>query len=124
MDYGDLLGIRYKPHGRTKEEGFDCYGLAIEVLKRNGITLPDLYYKSIKDSEKVYNELRATLDAERIDSYEENCILEITRFGEPSHIAVYIGDGLMIHTGPKIDVVIEPVRHYKNRIRGIWRVNN
>ena len=122
-DYRDLLGVRYTPHGRSREDGFDCYGLCIEVLRRNGITLPDLYYESMKDSEKICSGLKG-LRATKIDRPEENCIVEITNCGEPSHMAVYIGDGLMIHTMIKTKVCIEPLKHYEHRINGYWRVND
>ena len=120
--YNDLLGVRYKPHGRSKEEGFDCYGLVIEVLKRNGITLPDLYYESIR----VDNEFVADFDShtEKIEKPETNCLVEITSYGVPGHIGVYIGEGMMIHTTIKTNVVIEPLRHYKHKIRGFYRVKN
>ena len=41
----DLIGVRFKNHGRSVEEGFDCYGLAIEVSKRLGHNLRDLWYE-------------------------------------------------------------------------------
>lgn len=50
INIDDLIGIPYKLHGRNKE-GYDCYGLAIEILKRMGYTLPDLYLG--EESEKL-----------------------------------------------------------------------
>lgn len=44
MFYEDLLGVKYKVHGRNKDEGFDCYGLVIECCKRNSTPLLDLWY--------------------------------------------------------------------------------
>ena len=123
MTYTDLLGVKYRPHGRTKEEGFDCYGLAIEVLRRNGITLPDLYYSSIKDAETVCKGIKG-IRATEISKPEENCLVEITNCGEPSHVGVYIGEGLMIHTTTHSNVVIEPLKHYEHRIKGYWKVNS
>ena len=41
----DLLGVRFTNHGRSIEEGFDCYGLAIEVSKRLGHELKDVWYE-------------------------------------------------------------------------------
>lgn len=123
MTYTDLLGVKYRPHGRSKEEGFDCYGLVIEVLKRNGINLADLYYGSIKDSELVATGLKGKYVTE-IKKPEVNCIVEITNCGEPSHMGVYIGEGLMIHTTRYTNVVIEPLKHYEHRIKGYWKVNS
>lgn len=123
MTYTDLLGIKYRPHGRNKKEGFDCYGLVIEVLKRNGIKFPDLYYESIKDTERLCRALKNKV-IKPLEKPEVNCIIEITNCGEPSHMAVYIGDGYMIHTSIATNVVIEPVKHYEHRIKGYWKVNS
>mgnify|MGYP002858060111 CR=1 FL=1 len=53
MKFDDLLEVPYKAHGRTKEEGFDCYGLVIECCRRAGTPLADLDYSvsSLPDCE-------------------------------------------------------------------------
>jgi|AMWB02.1.fsa_nt_gi cell wall-associated NlpC family hydrolase len=40
----DLVGTKYKAHGRTKQEGLDCYGLVLLIGKRLGIELPESLY--------------------------------------------------------------------------------
>lgn len=124
MDYRDLLGVKFKVHGRSKEEGFDCYGLAIEVLKRNGIELKDAFYKDLENRGDVHEELHASIPHLRIEKPEVCCIIELSVHGEPLHVGVYIGDGMMIHTTKKTRVVIEPLAHYKNRILGYYKVCN
>lgn len=124
MDYRDLLGIKFKVHGRSKEEGYDCYGLAIEVLRRNGITLKDVFYDSLETRQELHEELHNDIPHKRIEKPEINCIIEIAVHGEPLHIGVYIGKGLMIHTTSSTRVVIEPLVHYKNRILGYYKVCN
>ena len=124
MDYRDLLGTRFKVHGRSKEEGFDCYGLAIEVLRRNGIKLEDAFYDDLENRCAVHDELHTKISHLRIEKPEECCIIEIAVHGEPIHVGVYIGGGMMIHTTSKTRVVIEPLAHYKNRILGYYRVCN
>ena len=42
LDINDLLGKPYKAHGRGPDS-FDCYGLVIEVEKRLGHIMPDIY---------------------------------------------------------------------------------
>jgi hypothetical protein len=39
----DLIGVKYKPHGRTIEEGLDCRRAALIVLGRESIHLPDVF---------------------------------------------------------------------------------
>lgn len=122
--YKDLLGVRFTPHGRNKEQGFDCYGLAIEVLKRNGITLNDVFYEKIENEEEIKRQAFLKTKTIKIDKLEKNCIILITVKNEPTHIGIYIGDGLMIHATNNFGVQIEPVRKWYKRIVGLYKVSN
>lgn len=53
MKFDDLIGVPYKSHGRSKEEGFDCYGLVLECCRRAGTPLADIDYtvSSLPDKE-------------------------------------------------------------------------
>lgn len=124
MDYSDLIGTRFKIHGRSKEDGFDCYGLAIEVLRRNGIKMVDVFYDTLDNRKEVHDIIHNIIPNQKIDKAEENCIIEIDVRGEPLHIGVYIGNGKFIHTTSRKNVVIEPLRLYKNKIVGYYKVNN
>ena len=124
MDYSDLIGTRFKIHGRSKEEGFDCYGLAIEVLRRNGIKMVDVFYDTLDNRKEVHDIIHNIIPNQKIDKAEENCIIEIDVRGEPLHIGVYIRNGKFIHTTSRKNVVIEPLRLYKNKIVGYYKVNN
>lgn len=126
MNYRDLIGCKFKLHGRNKEEGFDCYGLVLEVYKRNGINLPDMFYEYSTDEGKVesVNEIRTlattTIPNIKLEKPEELCIIEITERGNPVHVGVYIGEGMFIHCS-YTGVVIEPLRKYQNRIVGYYK---
>lgn len=122
--YRDLLGVKFKVHGRSIKEGFDCYGLAIEVLRRNGITLEDAFYDNLDTRPELHEKLHSLIPNERIDKPEICCIIEMSVHGEPLHVAVYIGDGMIIHTTKKTGVVIEPLVHYKYRILGYYKVSS
>ena len=123
MSYTDLLGIKFKAHGRNKQEGFDCYGLAIEVLKRNGIALQDIYYDSLKQNEEWWESLNSHFT--KIKHPEINCLVEISSLSQNrGHLAVYIGEGLIIHTTVKTGVCIESITRYEHRIEGYYSVND
>jgi cell wall-associated NlpC family hydrolase len=119
----DLVGVKYKPHGRTKEEGLDCYGVALIVLEREGIHLPDVFYAGT-DRETNYEIMRLLKQGiahEKLNKPEKNCIIELTVYGMPSHIGVYLGDGEFIHA-TKYGVAVEPLRRWEKRVKGYYKV--
>ena len=126
MKYEDLLGCPFKVHGRNKKEGFDCLGLAIEVLKREGIELPDLWYDNINADTKneVNLFVKENTRFKKIEKPILNSIIEIEVRGLPTHIAVYIGNGMIIHSMIGIGVVIEPIQRYAKRITGVYKLCN
>ncbi len=48
LQYDDLIGISYKRHGRSKEEGFDCYWLCWFLRKRLGRPIPEKEFSAFK----------------------------------------------------------------------------
>lgn len=122
MNYTDLLGTKFKVHGRSKEEGFDCYGLAIEVLRRNGIYLQDAFYEDLHNRKDIHEQLHKQITHVRIDKPKVNCIIELAVRGEPLHIGVYIGNGLFIHTTHTTRVVIEPLNKYVKKVLGYYEI--
>jgi len=121
----DLIGIPYKPHGRDNT-GMDCYGIVIEVLRRKGIIVPDVFYQDtiIETNKKVLKVLENIIPNTKLDKPEEGAIVEFLIMGHPSHVGVCLGDGTFIHALIKIGVVIEPLSRYRNKLKGYYRVNN
>jgi cell wall-associated NlpC family hydrolase len=119
----DLIGVKYKPHGRTIEDGLDCYGVALLVLAREGIYLPDVFYADTdrETNQEVMQILEQGIPHEKLDKPEKNCIIELTVCGMPSHIGVYLGDGEFIHT-TKYGVVVEPLWRWEKRVKGYYRI--
>ena len=117
-DISDLIGIPYKERGRDKN-GYDCYGLCIEVMRRMGYTLNDVeydsHYLSLSDTHK------ATLNVHPIDNINEGAIIEI-QSGDELHIGVAINENEMIHATYTQGVRISPCRAYN--IRGIYGIDS
>lgn len=99
----DLIGVRFTNHGRSVEEGFDCYGLAIEVSRRLGHNLDDLWYK--KACPETFTEnvdemvSRMSSRTERTDRQElGDLILFSDDNGNMVHIGVILEEGKFIHS--------------------------
>ena len=121
----DLIGIPYKPHGRD-DSGMDCYGIVIEVLRRKGFSVPDVFYQdtALGTNKTVLQTLENSIPNTKLDGPEEGAVVEIFVMGQPSHAGVCLGDGTFIHALKKTGVVIEPLSRYRHKIKGYCRVNN
>ena len=92
LDINDILGKPYKAHARGPKE-FDCYGLVIEIEKRLGHTMPDLYTKL------------ANSDIRECEIHDADIAAEMTglqKTGTPDFGDVLIffdGKGRIFHTG-------------------------
>lgn len=122
--YEDLIGIPFKEHGRDKK-GFDCYGIAIEIYKRKGKILHDVFYETITEESISKNAFLSNEVTEKhLNNISEDDIILINVNGNPNHIGVYIGEGLFIHSTKNFGVIIEPLKRYKKRIKGVYKVSN
>ena len=116
ININDLLGVPYKDHGRTAA-GYDCYGLAIEVERRYGKKLNDVYYNN-HDIELSAQNL-PTLNLTPIDEPCEGAILEMELRGA-LHIGVCLNRREFIHmtkNGCRVNQI------GIIQIRGIYGVN-
>ncbi len=109
LDVSDLIGIPYKEHGRDLS-GFDCYGLAIEVERRFGKVLIDVFYHN-HDAE-LSQMWAPLLNVRRIDSIIEGALIEI-HIGTSLHIGVALNDSMMIHATTNQGVRISRIKAYK-----------
>ena len=117
-----LIGCKYKVHGRSIEEGFDCYGIDIEVFKIHGMILPDVDYDNPEQYEEVFNEMHNKTVYEKVDFPEKLCIIVFKVRGEPTHTGVYLDNGLFIHSTKNHGVTVEPLHRWENRVEGYYKV--
>ena len=125
FEYADLIGVPFANRGRDPKTGLDCYGLAMEVFKRQGIELPE-FWISCEDASRI-NETVGTEKANgrwaRIERPKAPCII-VLRFNNHqwNHVGVYIGSGKMLHTARKTGVRIERLDHpyWRQRIEGYY----
>ncbi|MDR1176045.1 MAG: C40 family peptidase [Treponema sp.] len=124
MDIKKYIGTPYKPHGRTLEEGLDCYGLALLIFRERGIKLPDLPYLDTETAtnRRVMGSLEATIPNMPLEKPEPFCVIEFTVLGEPSHIGIYLEHGEFIHASRHTGVVIDRLYRWSKRVKGYYRV--
>lgn len=123
VNISDLVGIPFARKGRSKE-GFDCWGLAMEVFKRYGIDIPD-YNKDSYNEEEIHKEVlkrKELEDWEEIKEPEVPCLVlfQVGKFFV-SHVGVYIGGGKFIHVRLEVNCCVERLQTHKNSLRGFYR---
>lgn len=98
----DLLGVPFKIHGRDKS-GFDCYGLAIEISKRFGHKLVDMFYdynstNNLQDlNDNTYNITHGSGLIKTEQPTMSDVLLFFDSKNRTTHIGIYLSDDNFIH---------------------------
>jgi len=102
------LGVPYKWGGTDPIEGFDCSGLVQDAYRAIGVELPK------------WSRHQATMGVE-VPTIEQALPGDILTFGQPvNHVALYVGDGRMLHAPRTGEVVkIEEIDRTIGSIRRI-----
>ena len=119
----DLIGVRFRNHGRSTADGYDCYGLAIEVSRRLGHTLDDLWYRESSPATftaEADGIIRQMSGRVKETSAQElgNLILFSDESGNMVHIGVMLEEGLFIHA----DVGGVRITELEGYYRKNWKV--
>lgn len=124
--FNNYIGIPYITHGRSREQGFDCYGLIRHVmLEHFQIEMPELTIESApteRDLKKQLLSLRRNWV--KVDKPEEGDLIQFKIANQPTHIAVAIGiDSLFLHTEPRKNACIEDWKSplWKHLVDSVWR---
>ncbi len=97
MIFTDLIGAPYKAHGRSKEEGFDCYGLVLECCKRAGTPLVDLDYHSPFFTLSQADGAKPNLNVKEVPGPKPGRIVE-TDYKGKSHVGYMVDMNNVLHT--------------------------
>jgi cell wall-associated NlpC family hydrolase len=81
-----MLGTPYLYGGSSPERGFDCSGLVLYSHNRAGIQVPRTAAQQLRHSRKITP-----------DQLQPGDLLFFRIETKPSHVSIYLGDGIFIH---------------------------
>lgn len=123
ISYSDLIGIPYKFNGRDKS-GMDCYGLVLEMFKRNNVTLPDYLYEDDSDAtitKLISDNVEFAVELERPEPY---CAVLFRQHKFGTHMGVVLPDlSHFIHCSTGRNVAVEKLgsMRWYSKIMGYYK---
>jgi len=121
MKYEDLIGVPFIDGGRDKS-GMDCWGLAREMYRRQGIDIPD-YHVSAVSAVSVASQMGVDVAYwQKLAQPALGCLVLIRLSPDvwANHVGIYIGDGKFIHAYSATGVSIGRLRRWRSRIVGFY----
>ena len=122
MNIDGLIGVPFVDGGREVKTGLDCWGLVMEVYRRQGIELPDytISAMSAKDIAKAMADNEKSW--KKLDAPKTPClvVIRLAHAGWANHAGVYLGEDKFIHAYIKTGVCIDRVRHWRSRVVGFY----
>jgi cell wall-associated NlpC family hydrolase len=117
--YFNLIGTPY--------ERLDCWGIVREFYKLVFNLELKQYYEEVPETrDMAKNIVYASMkDFEEVTGPRQfGDIFLIRLFGIESHIAVYLGNGTMLHTSKHSGCLIEKTARWERLIVGTYRIKN
>lgn len=129
IDYTDLLGVKFAYGGRGPDE-YDCYGLLIELHRRQGVEIPDYNSPSdqqlihdLMDREKsrwVSHEFKGQTGIDR-SAFKPGRVLLFRVGRHVSHVGLIIDPRYFLHIWEGSgQVVRERISSWHHRIMGVY----
>jgi peptidoglycan endopeptidase LytE len=92
------VGIRYRYGGASPAVGFDCSGLVQYVFARSGLSLPRTSREQATSGRRVTGGVAALQPGDLM-------FFASQAGGRIEHVAIYAGDGRIIHASPGLNGV-------------------
>lgn len=132
IKYDDLVGIPFRHKGRDAKVGLDCFGLAMELYRRNGIELIDPVPDYAEDwqDRKCDNPLLENYHRQwrKLGEGEKAELLDLVLFGAdtsyPTHMGVVIGRDKVLHCNRGHGVIVTRLLRLEGKIQGYYRLRN
>lgn len=119
------IGTPYHHQGRLKGVGVDCAGIVVGINTTFSLTSHDVKGYSPTPHQGLLQQALRDAGFTKIGIYDYemgDCLL--MRFGtEPQHLAVYTGEGTIVHSYSKVKKVVEHTLNdvWKHRITGVYQ---
>ena len=116
QDYSRLVGVPYLR--------MNCWELSREFYRIVfGISLKHYYIDRPKERKEYQDMIYTNIgDFTKVSDPEFGDLVLLKIKGLESHIAVYVGEGKILHTSKNTGSVIEPISRWGNLIGGYYRV--
>ena len=117
IEYADLIGKNFEFGGRGPDN-YDCYGLLMEMFRRNGQEIPD-YGSPTKGSEIIAIMLDRVQQWRETDKHFGAAML--IRLPRTMHVGFVLPHNRFIHTWEKSGgITVERMREWERKIVGYY----
>lgn len=122
MEYRDLIGVPFADGGRDARTGLDCWGLALEMFRRQGIHIKDYKISAVETVEIADKMGIDKTDWAKIPEPKIGCLVLIRLSPNvwANHVGVYLGGGHFIHAYSATGVCIDRIKRWRSRIIGYY----
>jgi cell wall-associated NlpC family hydrolase len=115
QDFSNLIGTPYEKR--------DCWGIVVDFYKQvlNMELAP--YYSEVPESRGMAQAMvyTARKDFNKVKEPIFGDIILIKMLGFESHIAVYLGEGKILHTQHKTGCIIDSLARWEKMVVGFYR---
>lgn len=131
VPYHDLRTLPFAYGGRYPA-ALDCFGLLLEIFRRNGIKLPDPFLHTGSDyghegngqvADAVEHLFNFSGLWQRVECPHEGSVLVISRHGKTAdHCGIALDNRFFIHEMHLVGLAVSPIRGvwWNERLRGIY----
>lgn len=116
LEFSDLIGIPYSEK--------DCWGIAVEFYSKVFKIQLKNYYEQVPESRDIAKDIvySSVEDFKEVTVPLFGDLILIKLHGVESHIAIYLGEGRMLHTTIHSGCVIDRLKRWEKLVVGYYRV--
>ncbi|WP_162136978.1 C40 family peptidase [Magnetospirillum molischianum] len=113
-----MIGIAFRYGGRGPED-YDCWGLLMELCRRDNKVIPD--FRSTSNIAKIARIMATNRHQWRQIELRPGCGLWFRVRGFASHVGYYLGNDKFVHTWEESGgVVVERLSQWEHRLIGAF----